>query len=71
MQTEKFKVDFDRCKGCSLCTTACPKKIIVMQNEKLNKEGFITAVCTDRSACTACALCAIMCPDCAIEICTA
>ena len=65
---EKFKLNFDRCKGCELCTTACPKGIVVMQREKLNKEGFPTAVCTDQNACTACALCAVMCPDCVIEI---
>jgi len=65
---EKMKINFDLCKGCGLCTGACPKKIIVMQNEKLNKEGFITAVCTNQDECTACALCAVMCPDCVITV---
>ena len=65
---EKFKIDFDRCKGCGLCVTACPKGIVKMQSEKLNKEGFSTAICTSQEACTACALCAVMCPDWVIEI---
>jgi 2-oxoglutarate ferredoxin oxidoreductase subunit delta len=65
---EKFKLDFDRCKGCGLCVTACPKGIVVMQSEKLNKEGFSTAKCTSQDECTACALCAVMCPDWVIEI---
>ncbi|MCL2087242.1 MAG: 4Fe-4S dicluster domain-containing protein [Oscillospiraceae bacterium] len=65
---EKMVVDFERCKGCALCTTACPKKIVVMQSEKLNKEGFYTAVCTDMDKCTACAMCAVLCPDCVITI---
>ena len=64
----KMKVDFDRCKGCGLCTTACPKKIVALQTEKLNKKGYNTAVCTDDDACIACALCAMMCPDCAITV---
>jgi len=65
---EKMTVNFDRCKGCGLCTSACPKKIVVLQNERLNKEGYSTAVCTNQDICIACAMCAMMCPDCAIEV---
>lgn len=65
---EKMIVDFDRCKGCALCTTVCPKHIVEMQHEKLNKEGFYTSICTDQEKCIACAMCAMMCPDCAITI---
>ncbi len=65
---EKMTVDFDRCKGCALCTTACPKGIVKMQQEKLNKEGYYTSICTDQELCIACAMCAMMCPDCAITI---
>ncbi|MCL1903471.1 MAG: 4Fe-4S binding protein [Oscillospiraceae bacterium] len=64
----KFNLDFERCKGCTLCVNACPKKIIEMQSERLNKSGYYTAECTDQNACTGCALCAVMCPDCAIAI---
>lgn len=64
----KFKLDFDRCKGCALCVNSCPKGLIKMQSERLNKGGYYTAECTDNDACTSCALCAVMCPDCAIEI---
>ena len=64
----KFKLNFERCKGCSLCIDACPKGILKMQSEKLNKSGYYTIECTDQDACTSCTLCAVMCPDCAIEI---
>ncbi len=64
----KMRVDFDRCKGCGLCTTSCPKKIVKLQTEKLNKKGYYTAVCVDDDACIGCALCAVMCPDCAITV---
>ena len=40
----KMKVDFDRCKGCGLCTTSCPKKIVELQTEKLNKKGGKSAL---------------------------
>ena len=42
----KMKVEFDRCKGCGLCTTACPKKIVEIQQDKLNKIG--RASCRER-----------------------
>ena len=65
---KKMTVDFARCKGCELCTTVCPKKIVEIQQDKLNAEGFYTAVCTDDEKCIACAMCAVMCPECAITI---
>lgn len=64
----KMNVDFEACKGCALCTTACPKKIVEISHEKLNAKGYYTAVCIDDDACIACAMCAMMCPDCAITI---
>ncbi|MCL1831319.1 MAG: 4Fe-4S binding protein [Oscillospiraceae bacterium] len=64
----KFKLDFERCKGCEVCASACPKKILQMQHERINKSGYNTIACIDESACTGCALCATMCPDCAIII---
>ena len=64
----KMIVEFDTCKGCGLCATACPKKIVEIQHEKLNKKGYYTAVCIDEDACIACTMCAMMCHECAIII---
>lgn len=64
----KITVDFERCKGCGLCATACPKKIVAMQQEKRNRKGFFTAACIDDNSCIGCAMCATMCPDCAITV---
>lgn len=64
----KMNVEFDRCKGCGLCTTACPKNIVEIQRDKLNKKGYCTAVCIDDEKCIGCGFCAMMCPDCAITI---
>lgn len=64
----KAVIDFEGCKGCSLCIKACPKGILALQTEKFNKRGQFTVVCTADSDCNGCALCAIMCPDCAITV---
>ena len=58
----------DRCKGCGLCVTACPKKLIVLDQEKLNTQGHHPAAITDPSACAGCASYAMICPDCVIRI---
>lgn len=60
-------VDEARCKGCGLCTIACPKKLVTM-SETPNTLGYTVAVFTDDGTCTGCALCAEMCPDVAIMV---
>ncbi len=64
------KVTFfeEKCKGCKLCTTVCPKKIVVMKADKLNHKGFHPAGITDAEKCIGCAFCATICPDCVIEV---
>jgi len=39
----KMTVITERCKGCGLCTTACPKKIVEIQKEKRNRKGYFTS----------------------------
>ena len=60
-------IDEDRCKGCGLCTIACPKKLVVM-SETPNSIGLKVAVFSGAEKCTGCALCAEMCPDVAITV---
>ncbi len=56
------------CKGCGLCVTVCPKKIVALDQGKLNKKGYNPAGVTDIEKCIGCAFCAMICPDCAIEV---
>ena len=64
------KVTFreDACKGCGLCVSVCPKKILRLSPDKLNAKGFHPSEITDQEACIACAFCATMCPDCIITV---
>jgi 2-oxoglutarate ferredoxin oxidoreductase subunit delta len=60
-------IDEKRCKGCGLCTIACPKKLVNM-GETPNSLGLTVAVFSGPDMCTGCALCAEMCPDVAIAV---
>ena len=44
----KMTVISERCKGCGLCTAACPKKIVEIQKEKRNKKGYFYAKLVQR-----------------------
>lgn len=60
----------DRCKGCELCTTVCPKKIVKMDTHRLNDKGYNPAGVSeeDMKNCIGCAMCAKICPDCVITV---
>jgi len=64
----KVTIDENICKGCGLCTIACPKKIVELDHAKINSKGYNPAFVSDIEKCIACAMCAIMCPDSAIKI---
>ena len=64
----KVTFETDLCKGCGLCVTACPRHLIVIASDKLNKKGHAPAEITDQAACVGCAFCATMCPDCVITV---
>ena len=64
----KVTFDEDLCKGCGLCVNACPKHIIEIKKDTINKKGHSPAGITDQSQCIACAFCATMCPDCVITV---
>lgn len=65
----KFQVviDRERCKGCELCRSFCPKQLIEMDTQ-VNAKGYCPARMTRQDECIGCTSCALVCPDCAIEI---
>lgn len=74
-KTKKGRITIDRelCKGCYLCVSVCPNKLIAV-SEKLNQKGYYPAEYLEKDSkendrkCTGCALCAVTCPDIAIEV---
>ena len=56
-----LKIQTNRCKGCSVCVTFCPKKVLA-----LNEVGKIKVV--DEASCIKCKQCEIRCPDYAIFV---
>lgn len=64
----KVIFDEERCKGCELCTTVCPKKIVVMAKDRINSKGYHPATVVEMDKCIGCAFCALICPDVVIEV---
>ncbi len=63
----RIEIDRSRCKGCGLCTIACPRMLLdldVPEDESLQP----TAVLLCQEKCVGCAQCAEMCPDLAISV---
>ena len=58
----KVTFETDICKGCGLCVSVCPKQILVIAKDKINRKGHSPAECIG------CASCAMMCPDCVITV---
>lgn len=57
-------IDQTRCKGCTLCITACPQGVLFIDNKRLNAKGYHPATLIDPDQqCTGCAICSVICPD--------
>ena len=63
----RVEITFQKCKGCGLCVTACPKECLEMSAE-LNERGVHYPVMKEGAKCTGCASCALMCPDVRITV---
>ena len=64
----KVTFDTNRCKGCELCTTVCPKHIVVMDTAVTNRKGYHPATVKEMDQCIGCASCARICPDSVITV---
>lgn len=64
----KAIIDEKVCKGCGLCISVCPKKLLRLATERMNDKGYNPAVLSDEAACIGCAMCGVICPDSAITV---
>lgn len=58
-------IDAETCKGCELCVTACPPRVLSMGPD-VNRAGFHVPVLAP--GCTGCAACLFVCPDFCFEV---
>ena len=63
----KITIGREKCKGCLLCISVCPKGLICI-DKKLNRRGVNPVRFKDSPECLGCSMCAIICPDCCIEV---
>ena len=64
----KLTFKSDDCKDCGLCADACPKHVLALAKDKINKKGHHPIEAVKPEECIACAFCATMCPDCIITV---
>ena len=60
-----LEIAIDRCKGCELCITACPPRVLTMSTD-VNHLGY--HVPQLHPGCTGCAACLFVCPDFCFEV---
>ena len=54
-------IDVATCKGCELCIPACPPRVLVMTDHKVNARGYRYPQLLP--GCTGCKACSQICPD--------
>lgn len=64
----KVTIDENVCKGCGLCVHVCPKKVLILDPERINAKGYNPCVPKFIEKCIGCAMCGMMCPDSAITV---
>ena len=68
MAKGQVKFDEERCKGCELCVSVCPTKILGLHEVNINLKGYHPVCVIDEDKCIGCANCALICPDGAISV---
>ena len=60
-KTPRVEIEAECCKGCELCISQCPPKVLAMNNT-VNHMGYVTAEYTG-DGCTGCGFCFYACPE--------
>jgi 2-oxoglutarate ferredoxin oxidoreductase subunit delta len=67
MPRARVVINREFCKGCALCTYACPRGVLVISRD-FNSRGYYPVMVTDEEQCAGCGFCAQVCPDVAIAV---
>lgn len=59
-------IDVEKCKGCGVCTTACPNDVIAL-GPNVNAKGYNHLIKVNDD-CIGCTNCAVICPDAVITV---
>lgn len=59
----RVRIATNSCKGCGLCTIACPEMLLVIDDTVVNLKGYSPVAVTEPAKCIGCGNCALMCPD--------
>ena len=58
----------DLCKGCELCLSVCPTKVLKIDTSRVNRRGYYPAIVYNLAECSGCGSCAKICPDSVITV---
>ena len=62
-----IEIDEDLCKGCNICISFCPLKVLET-SDKINRKGYYVPVAVNEDDCVGCRLCELLCPEFAIMV---
>lgn len=67
LQQGAVSIDTEKCKGCELCSYACPAHTLSLV-DNVNQRGYRYTQQIKEDACIGCASCALVCPDSCITV---
>ena len=67
MAVYEVVIDDKRCKGCTICVSACPNECLAVQ-ENFNPAGYFYPVMKEGAECSGCGACVKLCPDFAVAV---
>jgi 2-oxoglutarate ferredoxin oxidoreductase subunit delta len=67
MAVYEVVIDDKRCKGCTICVSACPHESLEI-TESFNQVGYFYPRFKADAKCTGCGACVKLCPDFAVTV---